>query len=128
MRKATIEDLLERKLHRENLITKEIDVPLLGMSLVVKKLPLSKVLALFDQYQQGQMNSLSQNLELYKELIYLSTPILQDKKLQDAYECAEPYDIVTKILDDNIQAIGDLGAEISKFYGIGDEVIAELKN
>lgn len=127
MKKATIDDLLARKMHSEKLITKEIDVPQLGMSLVVKKLPLSKVLSLFDQYHQGQV-TLSQNLELYKELIYLSTPILQDKKLQDAYECAEPYDIVTKILDDNIQALGDLGAEICKFYGIGDEVIGELKN
>ena len=53
---------------------------------------------------------------------------MQDKRLQEAYECAEPYDVVMRVLDDNIGAVGELTAAILDFYGMGDSIRDQLKN
>ena len=51
MKKATLEDLLARKAQamQARMTIKEIDVPTLGMSCLVEKLPLSRVLAMIEK-------------------------------------------------------------------------------
>lgn len=130
MKKATLDDLLARKSQamQARMIIKQIDVPLLGMSLTVEKLPLSRVLGLIDKYNGD--DSLSGKFELYKELIYLSCPMLQNKELQEAYEVADPLDIITVLLEQNLGAITKLGDEISEMYGLSDpnKTVDDLKN
>lgn len=127
MQKATIEALLAQKEARqkEALKTKEVEVPALGMTLTIVKQPLSAVSGFFDEMQENL--SFSKSIDIYNGLIYTCTPLFHDKKLQDAYECAEPYDIVPALFDDNVMAIQALGNEILKLYGF-DEVINNLKN
>lgn len=130
MKKATLDDLLARKSQamQARMIIKQIDVPLLGMSLTVEKIPLSRVLGLIDKYNGD--DSLSSKFELYKELIYLSCPMLQNKELQEAYEVADPLDIITVLLEQNLGAITKLGDEISEMYGLSDpnKTVDDLKN
>ena len=42
---------------------------------------------------------------------------MHDKQLQDKYNCAEPTDIVLKILNDNFDEITHIGTAILEFYG-----------
>ena len=71
--------------------------------------------------------TISQQLDIYKGLIYTCVPLFRDEKLQQAYEVAEPYDVVPAIFDDNILAIQSLGDEILGLYGFAD-MINEVKN
>lgn len=127
MKKASIEALLAKKeaLQANTLKTKEVEVPALDMVLTVEKKPLSVVAGFFDDMGQGL--TFSQSMEIYKELIYTCVPLFHDKKLQEAYGCAEPYDIVPLVFDDNVMAIQQLGNEILGMYGF-DEMIKNLKN
>lgn len=124
MAKATIGALLARK-DKGVLKTKEVYVPVLGMDVVVEKKPLSVVAGFFDDMRADM--SFSKSIEIYQELIYTCVPIFHDKKLQDAYECAEPYDVIPAVFDDNVMAIQALGNEILSMYGF-DEIIQNVKN
>ena len=124
MAKATIEALLARK-DKDVLKTKEVHVPALDMDFVVEKKPLSVVAGFFDDMRADM--SFSKSIEIYKELIYTCVPLFHDKKLQEAYNCAEPYDVVPAVFDDNVMAIQDLGNEILSLYGF-DELIQQVKN
>lgn len=124
MAKATIEALLARK-DKGVLKTKEIHVPALDMDVVVEKKPLSVVAGFFDEMRSDM--SFSKSIEIYQELIYTCVPIFHDKKLQEAYGCVEPYDIIPMVFDDNVMAIQALGNEILSMYGF-DEIIQNVKN
>ena len=124
MAKATIEALLARK-DKGVLKNKEIHVPALDMDVVVEKKPLSVVAGFFDDMRSDM--SFSKSIEIYQELIYTCVPIFHDKKLQEAYGCAEPYDIIPLVFDDNVMAIQALGNEILSMYGF-DEIIQNVKN
>ena len=128
MQKATLEALLERKTQamKAKMAVKEINVPVLGMALTVEKLPLARVLNLIDKYKDD--DSLNGKFELYKELIYISVPLFRSAQLQEAYEVAEPSDIVTLLFEQNLTAITNLGDNIAAMYGInGAEAVEELK-
>ena len=124
MKKATLEDLLARKASSK-LVTKEVDVPAIGMSVTVVKQPLGSVSSFLDEMKPGL--TISQQLDIYKGLIYTCVPLFRDEKLQKAYECAEPYDVIPAVFEDNILAIQALGDEILGLYGFAD-MINEIKN
>ena len=120
---------MERKTQamKAKMAVKEINVPVLGMALTVEKLPLARVLNLIDKYKDD--DSLNGKFELYKELIYVSVPLFRSTQLQEAYEVAEPSDIVTLLFEQNLTAITNLGDNIAAMYGInGAEAVEELKN
>lgn len=127
-KKLTLEALIARHEQREaeKMDFREIEVPALGGTLMFKKLPLSVFLGLMDQQKDNP--TLRESIDFEVELIYKSCPTLQDKKLQAEYECEEPTDIVYKLLDDNLGAIGSLSAEILDFYGMGESIREQLKN
>ena len=50
------------------------------------------------------------------------------KELQEAYGCQEPYDIVLRVLDDNVGALAELANAVLDFYGMGDSIRDQLKN
>lgn len=129
MKKATLEDLIKRKEQgkADKLQFKEVDVKVLGMSVTVVKQPLTRVLQLIDNY--NGLEGLLNNFEMSKELIYMSVPLFQSEQLQQAYECAEPLDIVPAVLDNNLEAISELVTAITELYGLNNGVaITDLKN
>ena len=128
-KKITLEQLIARKQQgeRDKLKYKDMETPI-GV-LTVKKLPLTSVLRMMDS--MGKNPNTSESVELEKELIYKSCPIMQDKKLQEAYadEIVEPYDIVTAAFDDNVSTLSDITDKIFEFYGLNNaEVEKEVKN
>lgn len=124
-KKATLEILLARKEQAsdEKMKYRDVNVPTLGLIFTVQKLPLARVISILGE---AETDTLEGKFEAYKELIYTAVPLFHSEKLQAAYELAEPYDIVSEVLEDNIQAIGELGDAIAGMYGVGVET--NLKN
>lgn len=123
--KVTLEELIRRKTQAENsrMEYKDIDIPLLGISIPFQKLPITSVLEMMEELNSGI--GISKNYEKCVELIYNSCPIMRNEKLLEG--CAEPYDIVALIFNDNIKAILDTGEKImNEFYGASEE--EEIKN
>ena len=55
--------------------------------------------------------------------------LLQKKELQEAYEVAEPYDVVTPVFDENLGEINKLATFILGLYGLAEnEDIDDIKN
>lgn len=118
--KVTLEELIRRKTQAENsrMEYKDIDIPSLGISIPFQKLPITSVLEMMEGINSGI--GISENYEKCVELIYKSCPMMRDKKLLEG--CAEPYDVVALIFNDNIKAILDTGAKImNEFYGASEE-------
>ena len=56
------------------------------------------------------------------QLIYKCVPLFKNKELQAKYECAEPTDIVYKVLNDSVEDITTIGEAILAMYGISNPV------
>lgn len=128
LKKLTLSDLIARKEQREAGRTdyRDVKVEALDGVLTLKKLPLSQVLSMLDA--QDENAGMKENLDFEVELIYKSCPMLQNKELQEAYGCQEPYDIVLRVLDDNVGALAELASAVLDFYGMGDSIRDQLKN
>ena len=128
LKKLTLSDLIARKEQREagRIDYRDVKVEALGGMLTLKKLPLSQVLTMLDD--QDENAGMKENLDFEVELIYKSCPMLQNKELQEAYGCQEPYDIVLRVLDDNVGALAELANAVLDFYGMGDSIRDQLKN
>ena len=55
------------------------------------------------------------------KLIYKHCPILQEKELQEAYEVAEPYEVVVPVFEENLGEINKLSNFILSLYGLAEE-------
>lgn len=97
---------------------KVVPLPGLGAALEVEKVPVSRVLSLLEGANE---NSVRENMEFQKELIYTCCPLLRTPALQETYACSEPTDIVTKVLDDNLGDMVILVDAILGFYGLSDD-------
>lgn len=128
LKKLTLSDLIARKEQREagRIDYRDVKVEALDGALTLKKLPLSQVLTMLDD--QDENAGMKENLDFEVELIYKSCPMLQNKELQEAYGCQEPYDIVLRVLDDNVGALAELASAVLDFYGMGDSIRDQLKN
>jgi hypothetical protein len=128
LKKLTLSDLIARKEQREagRIDYRDVKVEALDGALTLKKLPLSQVLTMLDD--QNENAGMKENLDFEVELIYKSCPMLQNKELQEAYGCQEPYDIVLRVLDDNVGALAELASAVLDFYGMGDSIRDQLKN
>ena len=104
MRKATLEDLLTRaeQAKKDRMRTVNVDVKKLGLSLTIVKQPLNAVSKIMDMAKQADT-------------------------IEGAYDCHEPYDVVSAVLDDNIYEIQALGMKILGLYGL-DEIVQSVKN
>lgn len=55
------------------------------------------------------------------KLVYDHCPVLHEKELQAAYNCAEPLDAVEKVFDSNMGLIEKAAKEILDMYGLAEE-------
>lgn len=129
-KKATLEELLKRKLQSENdrnaffpIESKEA-----GLTFMVQKLPIEKVIDMLDDFKVvNGSTSTKENFEGAVRIIYDSVPMLHDEKLRKGL--AEPYDVVPLVFGDNIGAIVTFAQEIiEKFYVGATSAAEEIKN
>ncbi len=141
-KKLTLEDLIDRARQRDSdkIQIREYFSEELGGNIAVTKMPLRKLTAFLDKADDGDSNAITSNLDMNIELVYKSVPMLQNKELQAAYDCVEPYDIVTKVFNDNLGEIQDITNFIMSLYGMykykskneddpeDESLVDELKN
>lgn len=128
-RVLTLEHLLNKKTELLFKKTVEVEIESLGGAIVLKQLPLSTIVRIIDDVANEHGRTFSAVGEGVKQMIYNSCLLLQNKELQAAYECAEPYDIVEKIFGSDFMAVGKIGDELLKMYNIDLEKIGDmLKN
>lgn len=69
--------------------------------------------------------SVKENMEFNKELIYASMPILRNAELQAEHTCAEPFDIVLQVF--TLNEMETIVEQIMAFNGM-DVGVGEVKN
>ena len=116
----TLEMLIAKKEQSNNDKMKVVlfNSEVLGGSIEVRKLKARDVLKIMDGAEDKSADG------AYRancKLIYKHCPILQEKELQEAYEVAEPYDIVTPVFDENLGEVNKLSNFILNLYGLGAE-------
>ena len=119
MAKIQLEDLLNRNM-KEGFESKDVYVKGLGGELTVIHQPLPTVLRLMDDIKDNA--TLSTVMDAMVQLIYNCVPIFKNKDLQAKYECAEPTDVVYKVLNDSVEDITALGEAILAMYGMTNPV------
>lgn len=124
MKNITREALIARAQAKEDSRNKycEYKCKSLNSVIVVKRLPLGRICDIMDMADEGSTRGA---LAMYTQVIYESVPILQDKEVQAAFECIEPFDVVPKVFDENLGEITKLAGFILGMYGfdtLGDDI------
>lgn len=89
----------------------------LGGTIEVRKLKARDVIRIMDSTDS---KSTEEAYNANCKLIYKHCPILQEKELQEAYEVAEPYEVVVPVFEENLGEINKLSNFILSLYGLAD--------
>ena len=89
----------------------------LGGTIEVRKLKARDVIKIMDSTDN---KSTEEAYNANCKLIYKHCPILQEKELQEAYEVAEPYEVVVPVFEENLGEINKLSNFILSLYGLTD--------
>lgn len=90
----------------------------LGGTIEVRKLKARDVIKIMDS-TEDKTTEAAYNANC--KLIYKHCPILQEKELQEAYEVAEPYEVVVPVFEENLGEINKLSNFILSLYGLAEE-------
>ena len=127
-KKITLDMLIAKAQQRKTAekVYKEVWCDSLEGCLTLEKIPLDRILAVYDSSEDGIVANMAANVEV----IYMSCPMLRNESLFEEFRCAEPHDIVRKVLDDNMGDITRLVSAIQGFYGMGsgEGMVEEVKN
>ena len=104
----------------------EYDSEELGGVIKFESMPTSEYIALSDRYSDAS-ESLEKSMDFNEALVYNHCSFFRDKSLQEAYHCAEPYNVVRKVFNGNLGEIIECTKVISSLYGL-DKVIDDVKN
>lgn len=129
LQKITFEQLIQRSIQREQdkMKVKEIEIPSIGGTLLLKKIPENKLIDIMDDVQNS--NSLLENIEAERKLIYHCCPMLQDTKLHNELGVTVPYDVVEKLFNlQETDTIAKEAMELNGFYDIAEKKADEIKN
>ena len=118
--KVTLEALLERKLTKEVKTKGTYTSKILGADIEFNKKTLQEVTEIMDKYP-GRTNA--EGLKGNCMMILKHCPIFQEKELQEAYGVGEPWEVVSKVFDENNKEIRELVETILGLYGLIEEEV-----
>lgn len=116
----TLEMLIAKKEQSNNDKMKVVlfNSEVLGGTIEVRKLKARDVIKIMDSTDS---KSTEEAYNANCKLIYKHCPILQEKELQEAYEVAEPYEVVVPVFEENLGEINKLSNFILSLYGLAEE-------
>lgn len=125
IKKATFKDLVAKAIQREQNKTKVKDIPVKSMdrSLTFVKPSENKIIDLMDELENK--NSMRDQIEYMRKLIYFSCPMLQDPELHKELGVNEPFEVVEKLFD--IADTNEIGEQLIELIGLND-VDNQIKN
>lgn len=125
MKKVNFKDLIARKLQgdMDKLSIKYYESEVLEGQIEVRKIPLKRYMEIAEMYEDDD------SLELMNHMIYECCPMFKEdlKEVMEAYGAAEPLDLPSLILEDQLNELKDLMDIINSFYGI-DKIPDLVKN
>ena len=126
-KKLTLTDLIKdkEKIQPKENVTQELLVDRLGASVTIRRAELSLVVDTTELARDDEFEGNSDEFFVYNIIV---EPNLKDKELQEAYGCAEPTDIVSKVFEiGEITSIAQAGMKLAG-YSAGVTVVDDLKN
>lgn len=125
MKKATFKDLIAKAIQREKDQTKVKDIPVQSMNrtLTFVKPSESKIIDLMDELENK--DSMRDQIEYMRKLIYFSCPMLQDPELHSQLGVNEPFEVVEKLFD--INDTNKIGEELIELIGMAN-IEDDVKN
>ncbi len=124
-KKITFEQLIRRREQREEEKSKVIEIYVESMdgTLLFNKLSEDEILNIYDETDTKNTSSL---IESARKIIYLSCPLLQDKKLLGELGVVDPFD-VPKILFD-LKETEYIGSKLFEFNGLSKAITKVEEN
>lgn len=116
--KKTLEALIARAEQRKDdkVSYKVYRSDLLGCDIKLKKPPMKTVLDLVDKVDEEE--TAYGLLEIDAQLIYEAWPVIKENfaDLQEVYEASDPYELILKMFDSNIDELDEIAKEVISFY------------
>lgn len=124
-KKLTLNDFIAKAKQKEQdkFKAKAVFIESLEGEVMLQKIPINNVLVAIDRITTD--DSMQNIIDVYKQLIYDSIPMLKAKELQEQFNLAEPFDIVLELFE--LNEITKLGEEIQSLYGL-DKLEDTIKN
>ena len=124
-KKLTLNDFIAKAKQKEQdkFKAKAVFIESLEGEVMLQKIPINNVLVAIDRITTD--DSMQNIIDVYKQLIYDSIPMLKAKELQEQFNLAEPFDIVLELFE--LNEITKLGEEIQSLYGL-DKLEDTVKN
>lgn len=98
----------------------------LGTDIEIRKQPLQKYMELSENLSEDDTNTIDgMNAMIYEFCPLFKTDV---KEAMEFYEVAEPTDLPSKVLDDQLNEIKDIVEIINNFYGLDKITDDSVKN
>ncbi|WIF95121.1 hypothetical protein [Caminicella sporogenes] len=124
-KKATLAEIIRRKKQGEiqKAQVKYYDSETLGMRIEIRKIPLSKYMELIESLEDEN------SIDGMNRIIYECCPMFKEntKEAMEIYEVAEPTDLPSAVLEEQLNEMKDIIEIINSFYGM-DKIDEEIKN
>ena len=123
MARLNLEELVARATQSENdkLKVKMLVIDQEGNTIQAKKKDIHTVSKTLDMEQETTEDS----FKAQAKLIYDHCQVLHEKRLQDAYGCVEPMDVVEKVFMSNMELIRKASEAVLEMYGISEKKDSE---
>lgn len=98
----------------------------LGTDIEIRKQPLQKYMELSENLSEDDVNT----IDGMNAMIYEFCPLFKEntKEAMDAYGVAEPTDLPSAVLEDQLNEIKDIIEIINNFYGLDKITDEQVKN
>lgn len=124
-KKATLEDLIAKKIQKEKDKNKTKDIYISSMDKILTfvKPKENVVLDAIDEIGDGK--DTRNTISAFKHLMYECCPLLQNQELQKELEILDPYDIVDVLFE--LGEVMKIGEQLVDLFGLGS-IDENIKN
>lgn len=116
-RNQSKDDKMQVKYYKSEVLDTEIEI---------RKIPLQRYMELSERLAEDNINT----IDTMNEIIYECCPIFKTntQEAMEAYGVAEPIDLPSAVLEDQLNEIKDIIEVINSFYGLDKIKDDEVKN
>lgn len=126
-KQVTLADIIAKRNQSkiDKLQVKYYDSETLATKIEIRKIPLQRYMELSELLAEEDENT----IDTMNKMIYECCPIFQTdvQQAMEVYGVAEPTDLPSAVLEDQLNEIKDIVELISSFYGL-DKIDVEVKN
>lgn len=127
-KQATLAEIIAKRKQgaTDKIQVKYYESETLGMKIEIRKIPLQRYMEISESMSNDDNNTIDE----MNKMIYEFCPLFKTntKEAMEVYEVAEPTDLPSAILEDQLNEIKDIIEIINSFYGLDKIGVDEIKN